>query len=109
MLVNVDLQCPVCEHVVQHVESESTSCSHCHARFTARPAIGGGYVFECETSGVEPSKVTRPAVIGIRLFQVVNDRIDREWLVKAKHGGVLSLELFLTQPVVSLVSMHMKV
>lgn len=108
MLVNVELECPVCEHVI-HVESEFTWCSHCHARFMARLAIGGGYVFECETSGVEPVKVTRPAVVGGRLFQVVNDRVDREWLVKAKHGGVLSLELFLSQPLASMQSHTMKV
>lgn len=105
---NVELQCPVCERVV-HVRSVSTDCPHCHARFTSRPAIDGGHVFECETSGVHALKATHPAAIGVRLFQVVNDRVDREWIVKAKYGGVLSLELFLSQPVVSLVSMHMKV
>lgn len=108
MLVNVELQCPVCEHVV-HVESESTSCSHCHARFTARSGVGGGYVFECEISGVVPLKATHPAVIGVRLFQVVNDRVDREWFVKAKYGGVLSLELFLSQARVSMLSHTMQV
>lgn len=66
-------------------------------------------MFECETSGVEPSKVTRPTMIGVRLFQVVNDRVDREWLVKAKHGGVLSLELFLSQPLTGMQSHTMKV
>ncbi|MCF8568534.1 hypothetical protein LLE49_27835 [Alicyclobacillus tolerans] len=97
MSIDVTFDCPVCERRIQTQSIVMTS-PDCRARFTSHPAAGGGVVVDCETSEVDVDKATHSSLMGTRLFLVISDRVQPEWLVKERHGGVVNLEMFLRRP-----------